>query len=261
MVNPKDVIEHIERVEESHTYQSGLKGAVDEAGKALTTVGQAVNAVLLPVQGLIWGAEKIAGWMNHRVAEKLKDVPPDNIIQPNPHIAGPAIEALKFTAQESELREMFAELLANSINSEKSNDVHPSFVDLIKSMNGLDALLLKELSNSSPVPLIDIGIKKPDSPGHNYLSRNVTLLGVQAGLKDPWRSIPGIENLERMGLCVIIKHTYLSDQNLYKNIQENPDVKKLIDENTKIEGVSLHIDKGAVEITHFGKLFVSSCMA
>jgi Na+-transporting NADH:ubiquinone oxidoreductase subunit NqrF len=44
MVNPKDIMEKIEK---SHTYQSGLRGAVDEAGKALTTVGQAVNAVFV----------------------------------------------------------------------------------------------------------------------------------------------------------------------------------------------------------------------
>jgi hypothetical protein len=261
MVNPKDIMENIEKIEKSHTYQSGLRGAVDEAGKALTTVGQAVNAVLLPVQGLIWGADKVSVWMNERVAEKLKDVPPENIIPPNPHVAGPAIEALKFTAQESELREMFAELLANSINNAKSSDVHPSFVELIKSMNGIDASLIKELANTSPVSLIDIGVKQQNSPGITYISRNVTLLGISAGIKDPWRSIAGIENLERMGLCVIIKHTHLSDESSYNKIKDHPDVKKLIDDNTKDESVSLHLGKGAVEITRFGKVFVSSCMA
>jgi hypothetical protein len=258
---PKDIVENLDKIEKSHTYQAGLSGAVNEAGKALTTVGQAVNAALLPVRGLIWGADQIAEWMNNRISEKLENIPPEKIVPPNPHVAGPAIEALRFTAQEEELREMFAELLANSINADKSVDTHPAFVDLIKSMNGIDARVLKELSRRSPTPIIDIAVKKKDSNGHQFLARNVSLLGVYAGLDDPWRSISVIENLERMGLAVVIKHSHLADAKVYSEIQDNPDVKKLIDENTKEEGSSIHIDRGAVEITRFGNMFVNTCVA
>ena len=106
-----------------------------------------------------------------------------------------------------------------------------------------------------------IGRKKKDNSGIKYLLRNITLLGVTVGLTDPWRSISAIENLERMGLCEIIKRTHLADDKLYEGIKNNPDVKKVIEKHEGIEGVSMQLDKGAVEITSFGRLFVKSCMA
>lgn len=255
-----DIVKNIDKIEESHTYKSGLKGAINETGKALQTVGQAVNTVLLPVQGMIWGADKIKDWLNETIAKKLENVEPENIVAPNPHIAGPAIEALKFTAQEEELREMFATLLANSINSNKNSDVHPAFVDLIKSMDNIDARILRVLAKRTNAPLIDIGISRSNESTVRYSARNVTLLGVQANLDDPWKAMSSIENLERMGLCAIIKSHSLHDDGMYEEIQKNKDVKVHIEKYTQDEGSTLNLTKGAVEITQFGRLFVSSCI-
>ena len=141
MGEAKDIIENIDKVEQSHIYKSGLSDGVEEFGKALTTVGKAVNTLLLPVTGLIWGANEIATWLNKDVSKKLKDVSPEKIVAPNPHVVGPAIEALKFTAQEQELRDMFSELIASSLNSDKRDEAHPSFVEIIKSMDKTDALI------------------------------------------------------------------------------------------------------------------------
>ena len=259
-MDSEDITKSIDKIEESHAYKSGLKGAIDETGKALQTVGQAVNTVLLPIQGMIWGADQIKDWLNSNITKKLKDVKPEFIAPPNPHIAGPAIEALKFTAQEEELREMFATLLANSINTQKNNNLHPAFVDLIKSMNSIDARIMRTLSENSPIGLIDIGVSKKGETSISYRKRNVSLLGVKAKLEDPWVAIPSIENLERMGLCVIIKSNSLNDDKYYDEIQENKDVKDFIEKHTKEDGSTLQLTKGAIEISEFGRMFVSSCI-
>ncbi len=231
-MDPKDIVNNIKNVEESHVYQSGLRGAIDETGKALETVGQTVNAVLLPVRGMIWGAEKIKDWLNENVAKKLEHVEVEKIIPPNPHVVGPAIEALRFTAQENELRNMFANLIAASINSETSENTHPSFVDIIKSMNRNDAVLLRELANNSPSAIIDIGIKAVKENTVHYVARNVSLLGNDQTGEQPWSSIRSIENLERMGLCTLIKSRGLSDKELYIKIENSEHVKKIIDDRT-----------------------------
>ena len=254
-MNPKDIIENIDKIEKSHVYQSGLKGAIDESGKALTTVLQAVNTVLLPVQGLIWGGEQIKCWLNESISKKLESVPIENIIPPNPHIAGPTIEALKFTFQEQELREMFANLLANSINSETSVNAHPAFVDIIKSMNKNDALILHELSIDSPIAIIDIGIINPKDKSVDYVARNLSLLGKDNISGHPWCSISSIDNLERMGLCTLIKSAALSNKDLYVEIEEDAVIKQIIDQHS-----AKHIDKGGLEITQFGKMFVATCI-
>ncbi|MFT6987211.1 MAG: hypothetical protein ACJAT7_003065 [Psychromonas sp.] len=256
IMNSKDLIENIDKIEESHTYQSGFKGVIDESGKALTTIGQAVNTVLLPVHGMIWGGDKIKNWLNERIAKKLELVPIGNVISPNPHIAGPAIEALRFTAQEEDLREMFASLLANSINSETSGNVHPAFVDIIKSMNKNDAITLRELASESAIAIIDIGIINSKNSSINYVARNVSLLGKSENSDQLWCSIRSIENIERMGLCTVIKSAALSDENLYIKIEEDEVIKEIIEHHSVNKSFSPRIDKGALEITQFGKMFV-----
>lgn len=259
---PQAIIESIDKVEGSHTYQSGLKGAIDETGKILTTVGKAVNTVLLPIEGLIWGADEISGWLKNNIAEKLKDVPPEKIIPPDPQIAGPAIEAMRFTAQESELRGMFASLLANSINVDTAKNAHPAFVDIIKSMNHTDALVLKQLSKTNPCAIIDIGVEHINEGNKSvtYPARNVSLLGVWAGIADPWLAIPSIENLERLGLASIIKDRNLNNQGLYEDILANPSVAAFVDNEITDESLSAKHTKGGVVLTAFGNMFVRSCI-
>lgn len=259
MNGTKEIIENIDKVEQSHVYKSGLHDGVEEFGKAITTVGKAVNACLLPVTALVWGADKIENWLTKDVSAKLENLPPEKIVAPNPHIVGPAIEALKFTAQEEELRDMFSELIASSLNSDKNTEVHPSFVDIIKSMDKIDALIIKELSKTSSSPLIDIIKKKNGSQHFEYLSKNVTLLGVNAQLDNPWSSIASLNNLERMGLCKITTAQYLTDESVYEKIKAHPGIKKVFDDNS-IEGeVIVDIKKGTVEMTRFGKMFINTC--
>jgi len=44
------------------------------------------------------------------------------------------------------LREMYLNLLANAMNSDYDKAVHPSYVDIIKQMNRLDALVFSKLA-------------------------------------------------------------------------------------------------------------------
>ena len=64
--------------------------------------------------------------------EKLKHIPEDKIVEPEPYVAVPAIQQLSYSLDSEELRELYANLLASSMNADKKSDVHPAFVDIIK---------------------------------------------------------------------------------------------------------------------------------
>src|SRR5690606_2793946 len=90
-------------------YKDGLQPAVRELGRSLETVAKTINVALLPLSPLIWGVEKIRDkFINWDLANKLKDVSPENIQTPDPHVAGPLLEAVRFTGENDELRGMFA---------------------------------------------------------------------------------------------------------------------------------------------------------
>ena len=96
-------------------YQDAVQPAAKEIGKGLQVVAKAVNAALIPVEGLIWGVEQIRDFVRDRVAKKLEAIPPEDIQQPKAHIAVPAIDALRYTGTEDGLSELYANLLATSM--------------------------------------------------------------------------------------------------------------------------------------------------
>ena len=135
-------------------YDDAIKPVALETGKALGLVGRAVNVALMPLRGVVWSAEKVEHWLENKVATKLSDVPPENIVSPDLQIAGPTIEALKFTAEKPTLQEMFAGVMAGAMNKDTCEDVHPSFVEKIKNLSELDAVLFSYLATNDPVPTL-----------------------------------------------------------------------------------------------------------
>jgi hypothetical protein len=120
-----------------------------------TTLGRTVSMLLAPVRGLLWGWEKIEQVVTEGVEKRLNGRPPENLKTPEPEVAVPLMQALTYTAQNDTLREMFLNLLANSMDSSLDSVVHPSYVEIIKQMDRLDALLfLRFVKTNNTIPVI-----------------------------------------------------------------------------------------------------------
>ncbi|OWF71984.1 hypothetical protein B4903_22605 [Yersinia frederiksenii] len=124
-------------------YQDVLQPAAQEVGTALQTVAKTIHIVLAPVSAMVWGYDKIKDFVSTKVAEKLKDVPPENLISPKANVAGPALEALRYIGHDESLSNLYANLLASSMNKDTANSTHPSFVDIIKQLTSDEAKLFK----------------------------------------------------------------------------------------------------------------------
>jgi len=116
-------------------YQDSIQPAAKEVGKALETVAKTVNVALAPVGALVWSYEQIKDFVSTQVTKKLSAVDQHKIITPNPAVAGPALEALRYTGNESCSRDMFANLIASSMHENMEKYTHPSFVEVIKQLS------------------------------------------------------------------------------------------------------------------------------
>ncbi|WP_256003658.1 DUF4393 domain-containing protein [Pedobacter deserti] len=124
-------------------YKDVAKPALQEVG---SVAGRTVKAFLAPLRGLLWGWERIEDFVETEVKKRLDKIPEEKRKSPEPEIAVPLLQALTYTAQNETLREMYVNLLANAMNVDKNNVVHPSFVEIIKQMNSLDAKVFDELA-------------------------------------------------------------------------------------------------------------------
>lgn len=240
-------------------YQDAIQPAAKEAGKSLQLVARAVNAALTPIEGLIWGVERIKDFVRERVATKLENVPPDEVQQPKAHIAVPAIEALRYTGAESDLAELYANLLATSMDKATAYRAHPGFVDMIKNMSPDEAKVMRFLATSGDQPLVNIKLVVNDQGHFRITHRHVSLIGIKASCEHPFLAANYLDNLARLGL-IVVPERYLTRDELYAEIEDFPQIKQIREDLGKQEGCRVEIERLKVEITDFGKQFIRACV-
>lgn len=241
-------------------YQDAVQPVALETGKALETVGRAVNAALLPIRGVIWGFDQIEEFVKTTVTLKLEKTPAENIQTPDVSIAGPAIQSLQFASQNESLREMYANLLTTSMDSESAKNAHPSFVDIIRNLNSDEARILEFLVNERAQPLVDIGRRRKDRNGITWMFVYQSKLGADAEIVHEDLIGPYLKNLERLGLVDIRKDRVLSRKDAYRRIFDDNEIKSILSDINAVEGFKAEVEKYYVEVSVLGKQFARSCV-
>lgn len=160
----------IEQVPE--LYDDALKPATQQSGKFLERIPRAINAALAPLDCWIREREHKVKQIEVLLEQKLNNVPPENIIAPEPYIAVPAIQAISYSMDSDELRELYANLLAKSMNKDTKGNVHPAFVEIIKQMSPNDAAYFKLLSSMDTRIVADIKGYEPNEISYAYIRRH-----------------------------------------------------------------------------------------
>jgi hypothetical protein len=241
-------------------YADVAQPAVKEIGSVL---GRSVKALLTPLRGFLWGREQIERIVIEGVEKRLESRPEENMKTPDPEIAVPVIQALSYTAQNETLREMYLNLLANSMDKSQDKNVHPSFVEIIRQMNTLDARLFKILS---PIT----GYLSAINPSINIIGENKFLVN-----KTPeWFidvSINGYDafdisaSLVRLGRLGIIELMYdrTAGKGRSEELKKSPLLLSVL-KKCQSEHPDLQLEIGTtdslIHINEFGKQFARSCL-
>ena len=242
-------------------YQDALQPAAKQIGGALETVAKAIRVALAPVSALVWGYEQIKDFVHSRVAEKLKSTPPEDIQPPKPNIAGPALEALRYTGHEPTLRELYANLIAASLDKKTATIAHPAFVELIKQLSPDEARLMRLFAVDRSFPVITVRAENNDSAkgGTDVLAR-VSLLGIEAQCEHPELTPAYLDNLSRLGLIDIPQFMSYTDATLYKTLEEHPQVVAIRAQVDSVPGQKSVVSRQGAWVTQLGKHFISACV-
>jgi hypothetical protein len=112
----------------------------------LVVVAQAVGIALAPFETAVWGYQRIKDYLSAKIAAKLSDKPPAEIISPDPVIAGPVMMSMIFAAEAPHLREMYANLVTHAMHSPSASKAHPSFVQIIQQLSSAEARILQQIA-------------------------------------------------------------------------------------------------------------------
>lgn len=198
-----------------------------------------------------------------KVEEKTKKIPEENLVEPQLHIIGPAIEASKYYIESEDLRDMFANLIASSINQEFQTEVHPAFVEIIKQLSPYDALIVKKFkeNDSLGLPIVQIKIEKSTN-SYSIIHEYIIDLEDQENYK---LQASSLSNLQRLGLLNIDFLSNYTDSSKYSFANTHlafQRAKQLLPKYKEYDPTCERVDyeTGIVSLTPFARNFIRVCM-
>lgn len=239
-------------------YDDGLKKPVQSTGEVIAILPQAIKAALEPVEQWILYKKYNLAITEKILEEKLQDTSPEEIVAPEPYVAVPALNAITYCFDSDELRNLYANLLARSMLAPEKDNVHPSFVEIIKQMSPADAKILKVIYETNSKPLIHLRWTINNSSSQLDVMNNLSWIE-DFGFKEASISI---ENLSRLKLIDIPPHTYYPDKKIYDKILDSPKFKEFLDTLVLVDypGGKYDFVKGKISRNAFGKLFYDICI-
>ncbi|MDA3837675.1 MAG: DUF4393 domain-containing protein [Candidatus Delongbacteria bacterium] len=228
-------------------YHDMLQPAVRQVGNGLLTVAKAVCLSLAPLELSVWGYGQIKEWLSIRVTSILADRKIEKIQLAKLSIAGPLVAQMIFAKDELGIKEMYASLLASSMDS-NNDSAHPSFVSIIQQLTSDEAKILNYIAHLSEK--------------EQHLSEDNSALGyvkhsVIKQFRD-WCSKANIDNVSN-------SNTYM-DNFIRLRIfnQVNGNISKALPSliNTiagDLGGIS-NSEYMYIELTNYGKQFLDTCV-
>lgn len=200
-----------------------------------------------------------------KILVKYNRIPDDKKIEPKLAIVGPALEASKFYIDEEILRDMFAKLIANSMNLDKQQFINSAFVEIIKQMSPLDAQILKSFITQRQQPISRFIEYRRDQDKNLKRDEFFTLVDIVYTVSESDNvdnvnliaNSVSVNNLSRLGLieCTLSQlGERLAEDNVYETHQQ------IMEKVFKTQHPDVDIMKGFVKITPLGSAFIQCCM-
>ena len=245
----------------SDAVQANLPETAKQTDGALSTVvGFFNNVVLYPVKKANLTFRYKLEAFEDDLREKIKGIPDEHLQVPPTMIAGPTLEALRYTYDEEKLREMYENLLASAMDSRKVSQAHPAFVDAIKQMSPLDAKVLSLIVSETQLPCGEIQFVVSETSMVYLHGMPVHFVVELSELGDPFAISTSITNLERLHLIRILDGAVNKVD--YESMKLHPYVlsrKEIFDKFG--EKIEITLKKRAITLDDYGKQFAAICLA
>lgn len=179
-----------------------------------------------------------------------------NLKEPDVSIIGPALEASKYYYDKQEIRSMFANLIASSLDPEQDNYLHHSFVEILKQLSPNDANLLK-IINGVGLPVGDINLVDKENSGLYSLIKKFY---ISTEFPNFSKNAISINNLERLGLIEINDHYSFINEDFYKPFLESDEFKTLSEKYKDNSFYKVELYKMIMKITPLGRALQEICL-
>ena len=257
-----DVTTEVAKEIAKNVYNDAGKPVAKPTGELVGLIPRAIKAALSPLEKWILQREYNVAETKKLLEEKLQNTPPELIESPAPHIAVPAMQYISYCMDNEELREMYANLLANSMNKVVKKGVHPGFVEIIKQLSPDEAKILKYINSHKTIPTITLRYENDDGGGIDII-KNFSDIGEKSGCEIPQDIAKYFDNLVRLGLIISADGlSSLTDKAQYDPLKNHRWIKPhaTTEKANSRSFTKYNFNESFVGITAYGKSFCSICL-
>jgi hypothetical protein len=136
-----------------------------------------------------------------------------------------------------------------------SGDTHPAYARILDEIEPDEARILRFLAIEGPQPSVDVRTSRPLGIGSELIASGLSMIGLQAGVRNLARTKADLNNLYRLGL-VWFSREEVDDPTRYQVVEVQPDVAEAM----KKAGRSPKTVRRSIHLTPFGEDFCQTCL-
>ena len=157
-------------------------------------------------------------------------------------------------AQPETMRARGADLLRQSSDVADDDGAHPAYARILTELAPDEARILRLIARKGPQPAIDVRATNLIGVGSQLVSRNLNMMGAEAGTRHPDRMTAYLNNLDRLGL-ICFSDQPLDDPARYQVLEAQPEAMDAIRRAGRPRTV-----QRTVRLTAFGQDFCEVCL-
>ncbi|RMC46573.1 DUF4393 domain-containing protein [Lactobacillus sp. ESL0230] len=191
------------------------------------------------------------------IIDNVNKIPEENRDFSKLNLAMKTIEDSKYQISDDNLREMFAKLIAASVDKNQNQNLSPRFSNILSQLSPSDAKLLKQLSFNPPLPIptvsytLDMG-SKIEYPIFEHR------IGINYSKKDIIINEAGLDTLTSLGIVRLRDNFEIPEasiQKFYKEMKYAEYPMQSIDGRAERD---MKIVNGIIQFTTFGETFINT---
>lgn len=240
--------------------------ASDEFGTELAPAGKEAGKQARKLAGtalrftgsVIYGLDRVYDWIENAVAKRIEGLPEEDLVEASPRVLFPAAQALVYTGEDEEIREVFANLIASDVTRSKKQSVHPAFVELIKEMSSSEARLLKLLKKTGDQRHLEVRAKSKENNHWNVVGGAFSFRLPDVLSND----LPTmVSNLERLGLLRMDESKWPTSTSLeeWEN-KTKADMEKRLSDTLAAANQTCSFQPSGLFMTPLGNAFCNVCL-
>jgi hypothetical protein len=238
-----------------------VKSSGLEIAKTARTLTKAFNVVLFPLAAVNYAYDKAKVYFQNEfqndLSKKTAAIPEEDLVEPKASIAGPALQGLAFSHDEQDLKEMYLNLIASSMDGRVADRAHPAFVEIIRQINSREAKIVGVLLTIlGGLPIVELRLTELNGQAYRILLKHLVdmrNIDTKEVAEEP-KLAAMIDNFIRLGLAEVSYVGYKSSPGAYDWVQSRPEYIRLKKERETEKG-KVTITKGVLTPTAFGQQF------